>query len=271
MNSGAASRRFCPPARRAPRAAARPSPTGRASRASSSCSRPASSGSDLPQEMGCGSGHDVLAPAPRLARRPASSISLAAAQSSRELRQGQTPWTGSRAIVDASLGPRQGRGAVAQRGRPGPPRRTAARPSTKRHLVTDRAGRPARPADHVRPTRTRSPSSPALLDAIPPVRGRGGPPAPPAHRGSMRTKRTTYRVARRALRRARHPGAHRPARHRLEHRGSGRHRWVVERTFAHLNQMRRLAVRYEQRADIYAAFLTLGCALLAFNHLTRLC
>jgi hypothetical protein len=46
---------------------------------------------------------------------------------------------------------------------------------------------------------------------------------------------------------------------------------VVERTFAHLNQMRRLAVRNEKRSDIYHAFLTLGCALLAFNHFTRLC
>ena len=51
----------------------------------------------------------------------------------------------------------------------------------------------------------------------------------------------------------------------------GRHRWVVERTFAHLNQMRRLAVRYEKRADIYTAFLTLGCALLPFRHLAELC
>ena len=35
--------------------------------------------------------------------------------------------------------------------------------------------------------------------------------------------------------------------------------------------MRRLAARHEKRADIYHAFLTLGCALLAFGHLTRLC
>jgi transposase len=46
---------------------------------------------------------------------------------------------------------------------------------------------------------------------------------------------------------------------------------VVERTFAHLNQMRRLAVRYDRRADIYAAFLTLGCALLAYRHLAPSC
>jgi transposase len=41
--------------------------------------------------------------------------------------------------------------------------------------------------------------------------------------------------------------------------GLGRWRWVVERTFAWLNQFRRLRVRYEKRADIHEAFLSLGC------------
>ena len=44
--------------------------------------------------------------------------------------------------------------------------------------------------------------------------------------------------------------------------GLGRWRWVVERTFAWLNQFRRLRVRYEKRADIHEAFLSLGCALI---------
>ncbi len=47
----------------------------------------------------------------------------------------------------------------------------------------------------------------------------------------------------------------------------GRHRWVVERTFAWLNRYRRLIIRYERRADIHHAFLTLGCALICFNAL----
>ena len=45
--------------------------------------------------------------------------------------------------------------------------------------------------------------------------------------------------------------------------GLGRWRWVVERTFAWLNQFRRLRVRYEKRADIHEAFLALGCILIA--------
>lgn len=47
----------------------------------------------------------------------------------------------------------------------------------------------------------------------------------------------------------------------------GRHRWVVERTLAWLARYRRLTIRYERRLDIHQAFLTLGCALICFNHL----
>jgi transposase len=51
--------------------------------------------------------------------------------------------------------------------------------------------------------------------------------------------------------------------------GLGRWRWVVERTFAWLNQFRRLRVRYEKRADIHEAFLALACALVCWNGLER--
>jgi transposase len=47
----------------------------------------------------------------------------------------------------------------------------------------------------------------------------------------------------------------------------GRHRWVVERTLAWLNQFRRLRIRDERRADIHHAFLTLGCALICWRSL----
>jgi len=50
----------------------------------------------------------------------------------------------------------------------------------------------------------------------------------------------------------------------------GRHRWVVERTFAWLAQYRRLSVRYERRADIHCAFLTLGCSVICWKRLTAL-
>jgi IS5 family transposase len=51
----------------------------------------------------------------------------------------------------------------------------------------------------------------------------------------------------------------------------GRHRWVVERTLAWLNRFRRLAIRYERRADIHQAFVTLGCALICLNQIRQFC
>jgi transposase len=52
--------------------------------------------------------------------------------------------------------------------------------------------------------------------------------------------------------------------------GLGQWRWVVERTFAWLNQFRRLRVRYEKRADIHEAFLSLGCALILLAFAAKL-
>jgi IS5 family transposase len=51
----------------------------------------------------------------------------------------------------------------------------------------------------------------------------------------------------------------------------GRHRWVVERTLAWLNQFRRLKVRYERRKDIHLAFLLLGCAMICMRQVIRFC
>jgi transposase len=47
----------------------------------------------------------------------------------------------------------------------------------------------------------------------------------------------------------------------------GRHRWVVERTLAWLAKYRRLTIRYERRADIHQAFLSLACSLICCNFL----
>jgi transposase len=44
---------------------------------------------------------------------------------------------------------------------------------------------------------------------------------------------------------------------------------VVERTLAWLNRFRRLAVRYERRADIPEAFVALGCALIRLKQMRR--
>ncbi len=42
---------------------------------------------------------------------------------------------------------------------------------------------------------------------------------------------------------------------------------MVERTIAWLHQYRRLRVRYERRADIHQALLTIGYCLICFKQL----
>lgn len=51
--------------------------------------------------------------------------------------------------------------------------------------------------------------------------------------------------------------------------GLGQVRWPVENTMARLNAFRRLRVRYERRADIYLALLTLACALITWQQLVK--
>ena len=45
--------------------------------------------------------------------------------------------------------------------------------------------------------------------------------------------------------------------------------WVVERTFAWLNQFRRLRVRYDRRVDIHEASLSLGCVWICWKSLRK--
>jgi IS5 family transposase len=76
----------------------------------------------------------------------------------------------------------------------------------------------------------------------------------PRCRRACRTRGIVPRIARRGV----------ESRERL-----GRHRWVVERTLAWLNRYRRLTLRYERRADIHQAFLSLGCSLICWQALNR--
>jgi transposase len=106
-----------------------------------------------------------------------------------------------------------------------------------------------------------------LLDAIPPIRRpRGRPRQRPAKLHA--DKAYDNRRCRQAL-------ASRHIKIRIARKGIessaklGRHRWVVERTFAWLDQFRRLTIRYERRQDIHEAFVSLGCSLICFNALDR--
>ena len=108
-----------------------------------------------------------------------------------------------------------------------------------------------------------------LVDAIEPIRRPAGEPGRPRKRPEKlhADKGYDFPRCRKALRR-------RGIKSRIARRGVvdsserlGRHRWVVERTLAWLARYRRLAVRYERRADIHEAFLHLGCSLICLNYL----
>lgn len=105
----------------------------------------------------------------------------------------------------------------------------------------------------------------ALVDAIPPLQGEHGSPR---HRpASLLGDRGYDAAATRLALRLRHIVPLIAKRNTGHGSGLGRWRWVVERTFGWLNQFRRLRVRYEKRADIHEALLSLGCALICWRAL----
>ncbi|MFC6050304.1 transposase, partial [Methylobacterium hispanicum] len=75
-------------------------------------------------------------------------------------------------------------------------------------------------------------------------------------RRECRARSITPRIARRGIK----------SRERL-----GRYRWIVERTLAWLARFRRLAIRYERRAELHLAFTTLACALICHAQAKRFC
>jgi transposase len=107
----------------------------------------------------------------------------------------------------------------------------------------------------------------AVVDAVPAIRQSWGRPR--RRPGKLHAdKAYDHRRCRQAL-------SVRHIQHRIARRGIessqrlGRHRWVVERTLAWFAQFRRLAVRYERRADIHLAFTTLAAALIAWRFVER--
>jgi IS5 family transposase len=140
---------------------------------------------------------------------------------------------------------------------------------TKRHVVVDRTGLPLAitlSAANVHDSQALV----AAVDAIPPLRlpgKRRGRPRRRANklqadrgrdsarcRKALRTRGISPRIAQRGI----------ESRERL-----GRYPWVVERTLSWFNRFRRLKVRYERRADIHQALLTLGCALICARALQQ--
>ena len=109
------------------------------------------------------------------------------------------------------------------------------KPGSKLHVLTDAGGLPLAVAVSAANTHDSLALIP-LVQAIP----------APHLRTWLRRRRITPRIARRGVETST----------RL-----GRHRWVVERSFAWLTGYRRLTLRYERSARLFTAFLTLAAAL----------
>jgi IS5 family transposase len=106
-----------------------------------------------------------------------------------------------------------------------------------------------------------------VLDTVPPIRQCAGRPR--RRPGKLHAdKGYDYRRCRRACRK-------RGVVPRIARRGIesgerlGRYRWVVERTLAWFARFRRLAVRYERRADVFEAFHRLAAALICLGFVRR--
>ena len=174
-------------------------------------------------------------------------------------------------------GDRLGAGVLGlgKRTRPRGGRKTGKNPTdkgkkgSKRHIVVDREGIPLS-VTHSAANVHDSKLLEEAVDAISPIRKprRGRPRKRPNKlhtdkaydfprcREALRKRGITPRIARRGI----------ESSEKL-----GRYRWVVERTLSWINRFRRLKVRYERRDDIHQAFLDLGCALICWRYLQRLC
>lgn len=152
-------------------------------------------------------------------------------------------------------------------GKTGPSPVDRGRPGSKQHLLVDASGLPLA-WSLTGSNRNDIEQLLPLVEAVPAVAGRVGRPRrrpqsvvgdrgydSDRHRRELRERGVTPLIARRQTKHG---------------SGLGRYRWVVERTFSWLHQMKRLLVRYERRADIHEAFLAVGCCLICFRRLNQL-
>jgi transposase len=146
----------------------------------------------------------------------------------------------------------------------GPNPTDRAKLDSKRHLICDGNGVPL-VIQLTGANRNDSQQAIALVDAIPLLQGERGRPR---NRPDCLIGDRGYDAE--AIRQSLRFRGIRPmlAKRNTEHGSAlGRWRWVIERTFAWLSQFRRLRVRYEKRADILEAFLSLACARICWHFL----
>jgi transposase len=141
-----------------------------------------------------------------------------------------------------------------------------ARIGSKHHLITDAGGVPLA-ISLTGANRHDITQLLALVDGIGPVKGQTGHPRKRSER-LLADRGYDFDIYRRELRRR---GINPVIARRGDEHGSGLggERWVVERTFAWLHNLRRLRTRYERSAELHLAFMLLGCAVVCQRTLSR--
>jgi transposase len=134
-----------------------------------------------------------------------------------------------------------------------------ARRGSKHHLLTDANGIPLA-VSLTGGNRNDVTQLLPLIDGVEPVHGKIGRPRQRCQR-LLADRGYDHDKYRRELR---HRGVEPVIARRNSSHGSGlgNQRWVVERSFAWLHNLRRLRTRYERRAELHLAFLQLGCAVI---------
>ena len=133
-------------------------------------------------------------------------------------------------------------------------------------MLSDRAGVPLSLAVSAANTNDSYALKP-LIRAIPAIRSRRGPRRrQPGKRHAdkaydhadirkwVRDRGITVRIARKGVETS---------------KKLGKHRWVIERSIAWLFGYRRLAIRYERKANNFSAFLTLAATLTCYKKLRK--
>ena len=211
----------------------------------------------LPQEMGCGCGMTCWR---RLRDWEAAGVWKHLHELLLAELNGADKIDWTRAISDSALlramcgGPKTG---------PNPTDRR--KPGSKHHVLTDGHGVPLvviLTAANVNDVTELMP----LVDGIPPVRGKSGPPRRRPDRVQADTAYDSEPHRQELRQRGITPVI--PKRGREHGSGLGIFRWVVERTISWLHHFRRLRIRWERRDDIHQAFLTLAEALICLNFVT---
>ncbi len=201
-------------------------------------------------------GDDLLAPSARLARR--RRLGRAAPHLARSARS-SGPDRREPGLARLCQHPGQKGGHLV-----GPNPTDRGKSGTKRHILTERRGLPLAKL-LTGANRHESVVFEEVLDRVPPIK------QPNRHRRKRPDKLHADKAY--DIPRCRRALSQRHIRVRIARKGRdssetlGRHRWVVERTLAWLNRYRRLTIRYERRADMHDAFLTLACALICFKAL----